>query len=350
MLPTLLACVLSATPTVHQRLCEVNAEWNKVTPADDLLAPASYDSERALLKDHLRRVEARLRAADTSSLTSELKAARARTLDRLHEYTATQECPLNETQPTRVPVMIDSLGRHCPVAQLMAWDGQDALVREVARSANNILVRDLTDPRFLAWAHSSGLSIDELAAIQPAYTPVMRWKVAVAAPDAELPTKDELRALKSDSEDGYRPFPHGRELKQTLKDVGLPRGALRGMEQVMTASPVVFNGEVYIAVRVPQSERDSYQLRRWTGKTWERVETFPVPINALAEYDGHLYVGGGGHPFSQTEHASSHHAFIKSWDGETWNRVTTEARGQVQAFVNVRGNLVAAVTHFEWPM
>jgi len=88
--------------------------------------------------------------------SAQLREARARTLDRLHEYTATQECPLNETQSRRVPVMIDSAGRHCPVAALMAMDGEDPYVKEVARTANNVWVRDIGDSRFLSWAAESG--------------------------------------------------------------------------------------------------------------------------------------------------------------------------------------------------
>jgi hypothetical protein len=278
-----------------------------------------------------------LRAVDTSALPPELAAARARTLDRLHAYTVTHECPLNETRDLRVPVMIDSLGRHCPVAQLMAWDGQEALVREVARTANNILVRDLTDPRFLTWAHGSGLSIDELAAIQPAYEPVTRWKVAVAT-DGDTPTKDELTALPR----AYEP----NEIQPRRPKL---KGALRGLDEHLTAQPIDFNGSTYIALEVLHGEHWSYQLRRWTGTTWERVATFPVPINALAGYDGRLYVGGGGHPFSDSQTKAQNHAFISNWDGDTWTRVPTQARGQVQAFATVRGHLCAAVTRFEWP-
>jgi hypothetical protein len=341
MLFALLTCVVSATPTVHQRLCEVNAEWNKVEPTGDLLAPAHYDSERALLKDHLRRVEARLRAVESSS------AARARTLDHLREYIATQECPLNETQPTRVPVMIDSLGRHCPVAALMAWDGQDALVREVARTTNNALVRDLTDPRFLEWAHRSGLSIDELASIQPAYTPVTKWRVAVRASDGDPPTREELRALPH--EDDWQPTLSGAELKRLRIANGLPRGALRGLNDVLTAGPVELDGSTYFAGRFMHGEHESYQLRRWNATTWEKVETFSVPINALTVYQGRLYAGGGGHPFAQSWHAAGRPAFISSFDGQSWTRVPIAAPGQVQAFTVVRGHLVAAVTKFEWP-
>jgi len=81
-------------------------------------------------------------------------------------------------------------------------------------------------------------------------------------------------------------------MKRLREAMQLPKGALKGLDDTLTAGPATFDGSTYIALRIRRGENNefaSYQLRRWSGKTWERVAKFPVPIHALAEHAGKLY-------------------------------------------------------------
>src|SRR5215510_12906327 len=59
------------------------------------------------------------------------------------------------------------------MAHLLELGGEGELVRRIARERNNAWVRELGDePRLLAWLAAAGLTVEEAAAIQPAYCAV----------------------------------------------------------------------------------------------------------------------------------------------------------------------------------
>jgi hypothetical protein len=133
---------------------------------------------------HLAGVEADLRAADVSHLTDAQRQRRSTELDRLRTYWQRGEFPHNHIapagrprderpgewrdQPGQAPVFVDEHGTHCAVAWLMA-DEVPELVAAIAASDNLATVRDLDGPALRGWADAAGLSIDELARIQPHY-------------------------------------------------------------------------------------------------------------------------------------------------------------------------------------
>jgi hypothetical protein len=132
------------------------------------------EAEVARIRAHLLRIERELRAADISRLDAEQRAARASHLDRLHEYAARGVFPHNHDVPgRRVPVFVDEHGTHCAVGYLMAMSGEGALVSLIAAERNLARVPELIDvPGVAEWLDAAGLTLDEAAAIQPAYDPV----------------------------------------------------------------------------------------------------------------------------------------------------------------------------------
>lgn len=127
---------------------------------------------------HLRYVEELLRARDTSALPDELRDARAKNLDRLHAYWQAGRFPLNRPRADRVPRFLDDdeesalddLGpRICAVGHLLSLDLGLQAAREISEAFEYDYVPDIESDALAAWAEQSGLSLEELAMIQPSY-------------------------------------------------------------------------------------------------------------------------------------------------------------------------------------
>ena len=137
---------------------------------------------------HLEAVEARLRRAPVEHLSTEQRAARSRHLDALRAYRLRGIFPHNHRDlhredpgipggfarrpgERRAPVFRDEHGTWCAVGQLLVDSGAEALASEIAAQHNTGYIAELEGPGLVAWAASAGLSLHELAQIQPGYTP-----------------------------------------------------------------------------------------------------------------------------------------------------------------------------------
>ena len=123
---------------------------------------------------HLWCAERELRAADIGRLPPHVQRARRRNLDRLRIYRRRGEFPRNTTAPYgALPCFVDADGRRCAVAHLLIRSGAGPAVAQVAETSNTARLREITSPALEVWARDSGLTRDELARIQPMYSPSM---------------------------------------------------------------------------------------------------------------------------------------------------------------------------------
>ncbi len=107
---------------------------------------------------------------DVSQLSHVQQLIRALLLDELERYRQEGRFPRNPDFAERTPYFIDAEGTRCAMAHLMELGGERALVQRIASTRNNAYVRELADEsKLLAWLEAAGLSVDEAAAIQPAY-------------------------------------------------------------------------------------------------------------------------------------------------------------------------------------
>lgn len=139
--------------------------------------PDVPDAER--IRTHLAYVDTLLRERDVSDLSPELQLARARNLDRLSAYRIADMFPENRPGVGRVPRFVDddedgalaALAdvRLCAVGHLLAADlGVEAAIA-IAADFQHAEVGAIDAPELATWAASSGLTIEELAMIQPSY-------------------------------------------------------------------------------------------------------------------------------------------------------------------------------------
>lgn len=130
----------------------------------------SAGTDAARIRAHLYRTLAALEARNLSHLDPGRRAARVETLAWLAEYADRGVYPHNHVVPERTPIFVDPHGTPCAVGYLLLRSGRDDLVRDVVASDNRVRVPDLAgEPRLEAWLDERGLTLDEAAAIQPAY-------------------------------------------------------------------------------------------------------------------------------------------------------------------------------------
>lgn len=104
-------------------------------------------------------VERELRAETPAGLTDAQKAARAETLDLLHQYIAAGRYPHNHQFKGLTPIFIYDSGARCAMAALLEATGEGARVERVARTDNRAYAEELKDvPELRAWLVAHGLS------------------------------------------------------------------------------------------------------------------------------------------------------------------------------------------------
>jgi hypothetical protein len=123
------------------------------------------EPEQERLRNHLSYVLERLRRKNPSP-----SKTRSQNLEHLAQYIARQEFPQTFQHPdARRPCFIDDEGRLCAVGYLIAQSAGLAEAERINQKFRFHYLLDMQDSALLAWQQSSGLSLRELAMIQPAY-------------------------------------------------------------------------------------------------------------------------------------------------------------------------------------
>ncbi len=130
----------------------------------------AYQSESYRLRRHFKSIERRLRTCNTKTKPESLKQQRVRHLDCLHEYSVRGQFPRNyDCLDQPVPCFIDREGCVCAVAYLLIASGYSELAHQIATQANNAYITEMAFPALNEWVAQSGLTLNELALIQPTY-------------------------------------------------------------------------------------------------------------------------------------------------------------------------------------
>jgi hypothetical protein len=113
-----------------------------------------------------------VRSTPEATLEARLRAERARQIARLEAYAAAGRFPRNPSVPGFSHQFLDASGTPCAVANLIWQSGHADLVRETARTHNDVVLSDVHDGPLADWILTSGLTREEIAVIQaPAYMP-----------------------------------------------------------------------------------------------------------------------------------------------------------------------------------
>lgn len=337
----LLSQALFAAPSLYERLIEANVNWRPVDAAEQVrLSVPTALHEQDLLKKHLSLVETALRARDTSSLSPQARAARLKNMDYLHDYWTGEASPINTVLPYRNPVFIDAENRICAVGYLMKRGGAMDLARALSKLNNTIYVRDIKLDAFDSWVSSSGLTVDELAWIQPAYGPqdAQQWSPIGSG------IQGTVRAIAVDEARGrtYAGGTFNRVAGSTkVQNIaafngqswegagGGVRGEVRAL--LMDQGLLYVGGKFDRAGKIQASNVAVWDPAR---KVWKNRGGGLGAVESLIHYKGSLYAGssspGGG-------------SFLSRWNGGSnkWEPIAS-VNGAVRAMKLFGGRLVIA--------
>lgn len=162
---------LSSNGTLLQQLFELNRQW--MDRSSELAAledkAAITDDERCLIQTHLRLVIHHLETTDVSHLSGAQLSQRLGLIESLKEYQERGQFPVNVFVPGRRPVFIDPWGTHCAVGYLIAQSGHSRLAIAINREHRLDYLHEIKTDGLAEWQRASGLTLDELALIQPTY-------------------------------------------------------------------------------------------------------------------------------------------------------------------------------------
>jgi hypothetical protein len=128
--------------------------------------------EHGRVQVHLAGALALLETSDPPNLSAEQRARRKIQIDNLREYIAAGRYPINRQLPFLSPIFVDERGARCAVAALLERSGHGRLVQRIASERNFAYVVELGDsPELREWLSENGLTLGEVARIQPEYAP-----------------------------------------------------------------------------------------------------------------------------------------------------------------------------------
>lgn len=290
------------SPSLYDELVEVNKEWLKQSDVDPSLKSmqANY-SNREMLRVHLQLVEKTLRSRDVSHLSADLQKARKHNLDNLNTYWKSGAFPINTTHSNRLPIFIDPFDNFCAVGALIKMDGHENISRMISENGNFDYVHDMSYPELNEWAKNSGLTVDELAWIQPTYSPLYTYT-----------------ALK---------------------------GGVNGKVNIIAED--VNSGAIYAGGTFTQADGNTVSnIAVWypgfSGFDWLPLGPgLNGEVNAMAFHNNKLYVGGD---FTAAGTVAANTVAV--WDGSNWQAMGDGfAGGQVNDLI-IYNNEVYAGGHF----
>lgn len=161
----------SETATVYEHMLEVNQEWESVRPDPSLLLQTNFESEEQRIAKHLELVIQSIRSAHKCPAEDQV----CELMNVLETYAANEQFPINKDQSYRTPIFIDHNNTACAVGHLMIESGYGDVAYSIQGKMNLAYVRELPLDLVSDWANFSGLSVDEMALIQPGYAPQTVW-------------------------------------------------------------------------------------------------------------------------------------------------------------------------------
>lgn len=297
---------LSAFPTfgneeqkrkTYQVLLEVNSNWSKLEEAIEYTYTPNTETE--LVQLHLLNVVAYLKTQTVGQFTTQQIKNREKYIAVLSEYAKKGEFPHNIYTSYRTPIFIDADNVHCAVGFLMKESGYEQMAQDIAASQLLAYLGEIEHPQLLAWQKESGLTLFELALIQPTYGP----PIPVCASPSPVKWKDVL----SENERIIKLFEGHRNsgfyaLAQS-DDYGLNHEILQFTPEThkwkRIGTPIYgqitgFNfikNELFITAFLVNEEYP-LQILKLKGKKWEKVAHFNGNIQNVEVFENKLYVLG----------------------------------------------------------
>lgn len=130
---------------------------------------------------------------DRVAVRAKLAKNRAANLARFRVYQRKGVFPNNTYTDGKLNVWLDRFGNLCAAATIIKLSGQDDLVQRTAEQNNFVRLADVTQGPLMDWILTSGLTQDEIAAIQEPMMPVSREPVLEPEPREPILVDNGMR-------------------------------------------------------------------------------------------------------------------------------------------------------------
>lgn len=306
-----------------EQLKQVNAYWDvQGIPAEQLPEVAPQD-DRAWIRTHLGLVEQVLRHKSMRHLSPAQQQQRRQSLDDLHTYMLAGQFPINDQYDFATPIFIDPYDNFCAVGYLIKASGEEALSRKIAARTNLAYVKDMDYPELLAWADEHGFSVDELAWIQPEYSPPLlfdevaggvigRVNKLFADGDQRLYVGGNFSAAGGDTAINGIGYLTPATIENTYDWYKMGTGINGAVHTIVKwQDAIIAGGNFDQAGSVPVSN-----IARWNDEgEWSAMGCLEGTVKSLQVFDDQLYAAG---EFTLCENTAA--VNLARWDAaaDTW--------------------------------
>lgn len=281
----------------HNLLLGVNKNWADL--GDEIEHTFTPNSEKELLQLHLLNVLSYLEKQPYDELNKTQIENRHLNISILQEYCIKGDFPVNTKRPFRLPIFIDDKNVHCAVGYLLKENGFEDVAQEIAENYLLSYLADIEHPHLTAWLKTCGLTLFELALIQPTYGPP---RMVCAAPSPikwnglQADNSGITKLFQNDDKTSFYALHQLDEfgLRQEVKSYSsiTQQWSIIGSEvsgEILDLT--VHKEQIYISVILPEEDYP-HQLLKLSDTKWKKVAHFNGSIISIQSFQEKLYVLG----------------------------------------------------------
>ena len=279
----------------YSNLLSVNKNWEGLfQEINYFLTP---NSEQELIQLHLVNVIGYLEEQSSTHLDSIQQQNRINNISILRSYCLAGEYPVNDLTTYRTPIFIDSKGVHCAVGHILKENGLATVAQDIANNQLLAFLGEIKHTQLIEWQKTCGLSMFELALIQPTYGP----PIPICASESPIEWKtitvnSKITQFYNGANNTIYGIANVDELglnqEILLLDVSSNEWKSYGPQMSGEFLGLTFcNGMLYANVFLP-FEKFPHQLMRLKDGKWDKVAHFNGSIIAMEVLQNKLYVNG----------------------------------------------------------
>lgn len=348
LLPNLLWGTSHSRKETMAKLAQINVEWNKQPEAASLnqtiISKHKWQTENAVIQSHLLLVYQILNGRQTHHLTPLQLTNRHKNLASLLQYAQSGRFPINNKIAKRNPVFIDDYETFCAVGYLIKASGYEWISREIQQHENLLYVRQIQNPNLKNWAAHCGLSVDELAWIQPSYIYSNHTKGVGKG------VNGQINAMEADTQNRLLYIGGAFSLcDSAIASSNLAYIDVSGANAFYKGFDMVFNGEIFA---LKQHQQQLYvgggfvcdnntkhkNIMRWNGSEWFPMAGIEGRVLDIEVFQDTLYAAGK----FNFMHEDKEYQNMAKWDGQRWLPVVETDTGTIYDMEVYQNNLFVA--------
>lgn len=367
---------------LREHLVEVNKEWlNHDLSNTCYNESVRYSSENERIKAHLHAV-----CNLILNQASAKKEIRQQLIRQLKSYADAGSFPINSRHLNRRPYFIDHRGVPCAVGYLMLNNGFEKEAITVHETMNPAYIREIPSDWLENWMLYSGLSLAELALIQPGYPPSSVWTDLGSEIDGEVTSmvvyENEVYIAGDFTLNG-NVFSFAKISGDEVMEVSAVSGIVNDMEvydgkiwmagaffdgsqdlAIWDGENITYSGaymskygqafdllnhenQLYVSGFSTGIIGETHSVQRLDGDMWSFLGQFNGPVYSLEYYENRLIAAGDFSAFYNEEWNEVATLRVAAFDEVNWEAMGTGMSSAVRNLENIDGVLWACADLFD---